>query len=397
MATAVVMPKLGLLMTAGTVVRWLVADGQPVEPGRPIANIMTKKITYQVVAPVGGVLHHQAKTDEPVQIGEPIAVITAPGEAPPPARLSSPGAGAAPEGRAALPASAAAPSAATAFILASPWARHLAHELGLDLSQMTGTGPGGCVIGRDVLRFSEAHRPAVDLRRPAVAPADFQPGRVIPFSGMRRVIAQRMTESLRTTAQATLNAEADITDLLRRRRQAGLRPNPTHADLVIRAAALALKSHPRLNAILLGDEIELLEDIHIGFSVPLPDGLLVPVIRNADHRPASAIAQESRRLARAARAGRLTVDDVTGGTFTVTDLGVYGVDFFVPIINPPEVAILGLGRVANKLALHQGRRVVRARLMLCLAFDHRVVDGAPAAAFLRTLTRLLARPDELLT
>jgi pyruvate dehydrogenase E2 component (dihydrolipoamide acetyltransferase) len=268
----------------------------------------------------------------------------------------------------------------------------------LDLAQVPGTGPEGCILGRDVLRFNEEQNQAlVQPQRPTPAPAieTFLPGRVVPFTGMRRVIAQRMTESLRTTAQATLNAEADVTDLLRLRQQVRTRPAPTHTDLVIKAAALALKEHPRLNAILLGDEIELLEDIHIGFSVPLPDGLLVPVIRNADRRLAGEIAQEGRRLARAARAGRLTVDDVTGSTFTVTDLGIYGVDFFVPIINPPEVAILGIGRLAKKLVLHQGRRLSRARLMLCLAFDHRVVDGAPAAAFLRTLIRLLARPQAL--
>jgi pyruvate dehydrogenase E2 component (dihydrolipoamide acetyltransferase) len=350
-------------------------------------NIMTKKITYQVVAPTGGILHHAAQVNEIVMIGEPLAFITAPGELVPATYRRVP---AAPGSTApvVLPIVKAAPDR---FVLASPWARHLAQELGVELAALKSTGPEGCVVGRDVLRFNEQRNKvsAKEQSQPSVG------GRSVPFTGMRRVIAQRMAESLHTMAQATLNAEVDVTELLTLRRRAFPQSPPTHSDLVIKAVATALKTHPQLNAILLGDEIELLEDIHIGIAVPLKDGLLVPVVRNADQRTVVEIAQETRRLSRAARAGTLTVDDATGSTFTVTDLGVYGVDFFVPIINPPEAAILGIGRIVKRLVIFQGQPAQRLMMTLCLAFDHRVVDGAPAAAFLRTVSKLLVKPQRL--
>jgi pyruvate dehydrogenase E2 component (dihydrolipoamide acetyltransferase) len=183
--------------------------------------------------------------------------------------------------------------------------------------------------------------------------------------------------------------------MLRLRKQAFPRSAPTPADVVIKAVALALKTHPQLNAILLGDEIEWIQDIHIGIAVQLEAGLLVPVIRNADQRTVAEIAQETRRLTHAARTGTLTVDDATGSTFTVTDLGVHGIDFFVPIINPPEAAILGIGRIIKKPVVARNELATRSMLILCLTFDHRVVDGAPAAAFLRTVSRLLTKPHKL--
>jgi len=209
------------------------------------------------------------------------------------------------------------------------------------------------------------------------------------------MIAERMAESLHTMAQATLNADVDVTELLRQRRKLDSRPTPTPTDIVIKAVTLALQTHPPLNAILMGDKIELLEDIHIGLAVPLQDGLLVPVVRHTDRHPVTEIARETRRLTRAARNGRLTVDEVSGSTFTVTNLGVYGVDFFVPIINPPEAAILGIGRIVKKPVIKRGQLAHRQMMTLCLSFDHRVVDGPQAAAFLRTVSRLLSRPKKL--
>jgi pyruvate dehydrogenase E2 component (dihydrolipoamide acetyltransferase) len=397
MATEVAMPKLGLLMTEGVVVKWLIADGQPVEQGQPIVHIMTKKITYQVVAPAGGILHHVAQIDERVLIGAPLAVIVAPGEqapAPPHGAAQTPTAGTA------SPALPAGDAAHDGFVPASPWARHLAHQLSVELAYVHGTGPDGCIIGRDVLRFSEQRRQTPGGKRTARPAPLIQPSarvRTIPFAGMRKMIAQRMTESLHTMAPATLTAEVDVTALLKLRKQTSARPHPTHTDLVIKAVAIALKAHPQLNAVLLGDEIELLEEIHVGIAVPLEDGLLVPVVRHADRLTVGAIAQETRRLARSARSDKLTVDDVAGSTFTVTDLGVYGVDFFVPIINPPEAAILGIGRIIERPVILRGEVVARSMMMLCLTFDHRVVDGVPAAAFLHAVSGLLAKPRRLFT
>ena len=400
MATEVIMPKLGLLMTEGVVVKWLVADDQPVERGKPIVNIMTKKITYQVVAPTDGILRHAAQVNEKVMIGEPLAFITAPGEPVPATRrrtlAAAQSATLSSTARVALPLVKAAPDR---FVLASPWARYLARELGVGLADLEGTGPDGSVVGRDVLHFSEQRHKAIAKEQwkfPTPTEASM-PARIVPFTGMRRMIAERMTESLHTMAQATLNAEVDVTEMLRVRKQAFPQSAPTHADVIIKAVAMALKTHPQLNAILLGDEIELIQDIHIGIAVQLEDGLLVPVIRNADRRTVAEIAQETRRLIQAARTSTLTVDDATGSTFTVTDLGVHGIDSFVPIINPPEAAILGIGRIVKKPVVFKGKIVSRFMMMLCLAFDHRVVDGTPAAAFLRTVSRLLIKPQGLFT
>ncbi len=389
MAIQVSMPKLGLLMNEGTIVEWLVEDGQLVEQDQPLVNIITKKINYEVVAPTRGMLYHAAQVNDKVLIGDPLAFITAPDEPPPTihrqATPTAPGQ--------MLGLSPVARTGSGKFILASPWARLLAHENRVNLEQVTGTGPNDCVVGRDVLRFNKERQRAEAQQAQRVSTA--APEHVIPLTGIRRIIAERMAESLHTMAQATLNAEVDVTRLLRLRKQAQLQPAPTPTDIVIKAVAMALKRHPQINAILLGDEIELLEDIHIGLAVPLQDGLLVPVVRHADRRTVADITQETRHLISAARAGALTVDEVSGSTFTVTNLGAYGVDFFVPIINPPETAILGIGRIVRKPIVFQGQVVGRPMMVLCLSFDHRVVDGPQAAAFLRTVSRLLARPQRL--
>jgi pyruvate dehydrogenase E2 component (dihydrolipoamide acetyltransferase) len=213
---------------------------------------------------------------------------------------------------------------------------------------------------------------------------------------MRQTIAERMTQSLHTMAQLTIHTEVDATDLVRLREQLKEEFDLTYTDLLIKAVAKALKAHPILNAALVGDEIHLLQEIHIGMAVALEDGLLVPVVRDADKKTLQEIAQETRRLAQGAREGTLTVDEVTGSTFTVTNLGAYGVDGFTPIINPPEVAILGVGRIVDKPAIHDGQIVRRSIMMLSLTIDHRIVDGAPGAQFLRTVKQLLESPYRLL-
>ena len=388
MAIQVSMPKLGLLMSEGTIVAWLVENGQVVKPDQPIVHIITNKINYEVTAPAGGVLYHAVDINGKVQIGDPIAFITAPNETPPPIKRKLP-----PLVKRPGPAATAEHRAGPAkFVRASPWARLLAREHNINLGDVSPTGPSGYVVGADVLRFNRQRRQAKQAAPPpASEPADH----VIPLTGMRRMIAERMAESLHTMAQATLNADVDVTELLRQRRKLDSRPTPTPTDIVIKAVTLALQTHPPLNAILMGDKIELLEDIHIGLAVPLQDGLLVPVVRHTDRHPVTEIARETRRLTRAARNGRLTVDEVSGSTFTVTNLGVYGVDFFVPIINPPEAAILGIGRIVKKPVIKRGQLAHRQMMTLCLSFDHRVVDGPQAAAFLRTVSRLLSRPKKL--
>ena len=394
MTTVVAMPKLGLLMTEGEVVKWLVGDGQPAEQGKPIVNIMTKKINYQVVAPISGILYHAARVSDKVLIGKPLAFIAGPGEPAPliPAPQAPP-TPVLPSGLAAATGTADVKPASSWFVLASPAARRLAQQLGVELPKLHGTGPEGSIVERDVLRFDEQRKSSPTTTRAPIV--NSSQARIIPFIGQRREIAERLMDSVHTMAQVTLNVEADVTRLIRLRKRASPELGLTDLDVVIKAVAVALRAHPRLNAVLLGDEIELLDDIHIGFAVQVDEGLLVPVIRDADRRTLTEIAGEKRRLLDAARNGSLTVDGVTGSTFTITDLGSYGIDSFAPIINPPEVAILGLGRVGARPAVSRGKLANRATMMLCLSFDHRVLDGAPAAAFLQTVTALLAKPDSL--
>lgn len=431
MATEVIMPKLGKAMDEGAVVKWIKPDGQRVEKGERIVVVMSKKITYEIEAPASGILRHAAAVKEVKAVGEVIAYIAEPGEvipklelvspAPPPEVVAPPP----PEEKPFVLASPAARRLAKEqgvdltqvkgtglegraieadvlrfveerekappppMILASPMAKRLAREHGIDLAEVTGTGPGGRITEKDLLAFTEARE---KVPPPTAAP----PTRVISFIGMRQTIAERMTQSLQTMAQLTIHTEVDATDLVRLREQLKEEFDLTYTDLLIKAVAEALKAHPILNAALVGDEIHLLGEIHIGMAVALEDGLLVPVVRDADKRSLQEIAQETRRLAQGAREGTLTVDEVTGGTFTVTNLGAYGVDGFTPIINPPEVAILGVGRIVDKPAIHDGQIVRRSIMTLSLTIDHRIVDGAPGAEFLRTVKQLLESPYRLL-
>jgi pyruvate dehydrogenase E2 component (dihydrolipoamide acetyltransferase) len=217
--------------------------------------------------------------------------------------------------------------------------------------------------------------------------------RIIPLTGMRGAIARRMLQSLQSSAQLTLVSEADVTALVKRRESFTQQFDVTYNDLLIKAAALALRKHPRLNAAVVAEEVHLLPDINIGVAIALDDGLVVPVVRNAESKPLSAIVAEVAQFVQRARSGKLAMAEITGGTFTVTNLGGFGIDAFTPILNPPEAAILGAGRIVERLTRRNSDLVWRQMMVLSLTVDHRVVDGAPAAAFLQTLRELLGQPD----
>lgn len=280
-----------------------------------------------------------------------------------------------------------------AEVRASPVARRLAAAHGLDLSHIQGTGPGGRIVEADVERALAARQHA---------PAEAAPtGQTVPFRGIRRTIAERMHQSLQSAAHVTLTMDVDMTEAVQmvgqireERRRQGL--HLTYTDLVVKAVAVALTEHPRLNAVLEGEVIRLLPETHIGVAVALEEGIMVPVVRHADKKSLLEIGSEVQELAAKARAGRLSVDEVMGGTFTVTSLSMYDVDVFTPIINPPQAAVLGVGRI-REVPAFEGERVVRKSMMyLSLSFDHRLVDGAPAAQFLRRVRHLLERPALLL-
>jgi pyruvate dehydrogenase E2 component (dihydrolipoamide acetyltransferase) len=380
MTIEVRLPQWGMGMQEGTVVRWLKREGDPVQADEDLVEIEAAKTTQAVTAPGAGVLLRVLVPEgETVPVRTTLAVLGAPPEA----VRDQPAAGPA----AAPPASEAprpvAPAAEARRVQVTPVARKLARDLGVDLALVAGSGPGGRIDEADVRAHAERQASSEPL-----ADAD----QVLPMHGMRRAIADNMLASLRGMAQLTLFTELDATELVRSRERLQREFALTYTDLIVHAVARALKRHPRLNASVEGDRVRLHAGIHIGLAVALDDGLIVPVIRDADRKALPDVAAEAHDLTERARLGRLTPEQVTGGTFTITTLGRFGIDAFTPIINPPEAAILGVGRIIEKPAAYQGAIALRHRLTLSLTHDHRLVDGAPAAAFLQTLVEMLEAP-----
>ena len=279
-------------------------------------------------------------------------------------------------------------------IKASPVARRTAQQLGIGLSDVIGTGPGGRIVKEDVEQAS---------RRTATSATETGPqaGETLRLSGMRKTIARNMHESLQSTAQLTMDMEVAMDDAVKLRKQLGVEwqsegVKPSYTDLVVKAAAKALALHPRMNSTMDETSITLLEEIHVGIAVALEEGLVVPVIRDALTRDVKSIAHDASRLAGAARDGKLGMDDMHGGTFTVTTLGMFGVDSFTPILNAGQTGILGVNRIADGVRWEGDRPIKCQTMRLSLTWDHRVLDGEPAARFLGTVRDLLEAPYRLL-
>ena len=391
------MPKLGMAMKKGTLKRWLVTEGGTIEQGKPLLEIMTEKINAVVESPGSGVLGRVlAPPGTELPVGALLAVIGGPGDTFPPAeelnatRASAPPAAASHAVGAAASASGAASSASAAAseVLASPAARRLARDLGVEIALVPPSAPGKRITTDDVEAFAAA--------REAAPPAPSAAGRSIPFAGIRKVVAERLHESLQSMAQVTISREADVTGLLALRERLG--PgfeaasgiHLTYTDLLVEIVARLLTEHPQLNATLEGEQIVLSEEVHMGVAVALEDGLIVPVIRMAHSRPLREIAHDRAELATKAQNGTLSLDEVEGGTFTISNLGAFGADSFTPIVNPPQCAILGVGRIVDKPIVVDGEVRVRPTMWLSITFDHRLVDGAPAARFLQALADRLA-------
>ncbi len=377
------MPKFGLTMHEGTVQRFFKAVGEPVRAGQALYEVETEKVLYEVEAPASGTLALRLCEDgETLACGRLVAVIAEPGEdigaiAARYRAAGSPAPGPAPPlppADASWPAAAGAAGAERRPV--SPVARKLAAELGVKLDAVTGTGPGGRVTREDVERAAAAHTGT------AHAPAKLAPaGAAIALRGMRKTIAERMYQSLQHSAQLTIVRETDVTEAVEFRARHRGESDFTYTDLIIHAVARALTQHPRMNARMAESEIRLSERVNVGMAVALDEGLIVPVIFGADRKSLLEIAAETKALGEKARAGTLRLEDVTGGTFTVTNLGLWGVDAFTPILNPGETGILGVGRIVEKPAIHRGEIVRRSMMALSLTFDHRAIDGAPGGAF----------------
>jgi pyruvate dehydrogenase E2 component (dihydrolipoamide acetyltransferase) len=374
MPVEVVMPKFGLTMQEGTIQQWFKTEGEPIAAGQPLFEVETEKVLYEVEAPVNGIIARILyPVEATVACAHVVAVIAVDGEDPAAvaARYVAPPTASAPGPR--MEADATPSATRTGSVAATPAARKLAKEHAIDLATVRGTGPGGRITREDI----EAAMAAPKGER---------------LHGMRKTIAERMVKSLRESAQLTLVTEVDAMALVERRRRLAAEFAVTYTDLLIEAVARALRAHPRLRVLVDGDLVQPCDDIHIGIAVALEEGLIVPVIRHADRLALAEIAKTARALTEKARAGALSVDEVNGGTFTITNLGMYGIDAFTPIIHPPQIAILGVGRIVEKPAVHEDRIAIRSLMTLSLTFDHRIVDGAPAAAFMRDVAALLARP-----
>ena len=401
MITEVILPVLGETMNEGTIVEWLKKEGDPVERGEVLFMVETDKATLEMEAPAQGFLRQiMVPTGQTVPVLTVVGLITS--------TMDEPLEGAEEQGgRGAGESTSAPPLPRTpARIFASPRARRLAREKGVDLTMVAGSGPDGRIVERDVVAYLETLVLAPPLApTPPAPPALAEAVEAIaevPLTGVRAVIARRMGESHRTTAPVTLTTEADASAFveLRERLKAGLAAelgfDIGYNDLLIRLVAHALRQFPYMNARLDGETIRHLREIHIALAVDTDRGLLAPVIRNADRKGVAEIAREVRGLAERARAGKALPDEVSGSTFTITNLGMHEIDAFTPIINLPEAAILGVGCIKARPAVVEGELCVRQTMWLSLTFDHRLVDGAPAARFLQRIKQLIENPYLLL-
>jgi pyruvate dehydrogenase E2 component (dihydrolipoamide acetyltransferase) len=363
MATTVVMPRLSLTMKEGTVGKWYKKEGEAVEKGEPIAEIVSEKATYDLEASSSGVIRKilvEEGVDAPVNavlavIGtcdETIADIGAETKAP-----QTP-----------------AETEGEKRVVASPAAKRLAREHEIDLSNVHGSGPEGRIVEDDVTRLIES--------KGAVQPRVRE---VVLLSGFRKTTAERLSMSFRTAPHSAVVMEADAS----KAKALHEKLQVSYTSLIIKAVATALTEMPIVNSSLEGDRIKIFADVNVGVAIATANGLVVPVIRNADQKTLKDIDAAVLELTEKAQLAKLSTEEVTGGTFTVTNLGMCGVDFFIPIINPPEAAILAVGRIAEKPASVNGKIEVKPIMMLSLSYDHRVIDGAPAAEFLRKIKHRL--------
>jgi pyruvate dehydrogenase E2 component (dihydrolipoamide acetyltransferase) len=438
------MPKMGQTMEEGTILEWYRAEGESVAKGEPLFQVESDKAVFDIESPASGTVR---RLWFPEGMTTPVltclALIGGPqedlsGYEPPAGAAVAPEAVPPPVPKSELP-PAVARLGRRDRVFASPRARRLAAERRVDLERLSGTGSHGSIVERDVVAYLAAQPRATPLARRVAARAGVElatltgtgpAGRVsradveaalaaqapavdvasgaevVPLTGVRKLIAQRMAESAHTTAGLTLTTEADATelvDIVSRFRELLSAQDviPGYNDLLLKAVGRALQDHPYLNARWIEEEgdpvaIQLKTDINIGVAIDTERGLVVPVIGNVPSMGLEAIARERRALTERALSGKLLPDDLLGGTFTLTNLGMFDIDAFTPLINLPECAILGVGRIRTMPAVHDGEICVRQMMALSLTFDHRIVDGAPAARFLRQVKQLVEQPSLLL-
>ena len=416
MATNVVMPQMGYDMREGTVVRWYKQEGETVDRGEVIADIETDKATVEFEAYTGGVLGRiVAQEGIAVPVGNLIAIITDPGEAVPDVEAVAPAPAAAPPAAPTAPAPAAAPSAPPAVpappsadgqVRASPIARRLARERGIDIALVTGTGPNGRITERDIESFqpaapepapaaapSQAPAPAA---QPVAAPADSR----IELSRMRQTIARVTSDSKSTAPHFYVTAEIDMGKAMALRRDVNDESDPDNRvsvnDLMVKACALALAKHPKFNSFYRGDHLEVHGAMNIGIAIALESGLILPGVSNCESKSLVQIAAATKDLISRANSGTLRNEEYSSTTFSISNMGMFDVESFTAIIYPPHAAILAVGSVKQVPVVREGELTVGTMMKATLSTDHRVADGAEAAQFLMEIKRVLENPVSLL-
>lgn len=408
-------PDIGEGLTEGEIVRWLVKEGDEIKEGQPLVEVETDKALAEIPSPrTGVILKLLAKEKEIVKVGQVIVIFGEKGEslaAPPPKPKSVGVVGELEEAPAEAPAAPirpepVRPALVSPHAMAAPAVRALAKELGVDIDKVKGTGPQGRVLEKDVRQAAEAkEKPVEELKKPAKVRKYDLYGYVdrIPLRGVRRSIAKAMVKSKYTAPHVTTMDEADVTELWKIREkekkvaeQKGIKL--TILPFIIKAVIAGLVEHPYLNATLddENEEIILKKYYNIGMATDTPEGLMVPVVKNAKDKSILQLAEELTQLAEKARNRTIDLADLKGGTFTITNYGALGGIYGTPIINHPEVAILGTGKIRDMAVVRDGKTEIRKILFLALSFDHRVVDGAEAARFLNTVIARLEDPDLIL-
>jgi pyruvate dehydrogenase E2 component (dihydrolipoamide acetyltransferase) len=412
MATEVIMPKVDMVMETGTFVEWLTKEGGQVNKGDPLFVITTDKAAIEVEAPADGILvGATAKADDVIPVTEVIAYILAPGEALPTKAALQPVAVAAAlaldKVETVEPAKAVARASEPGKVRATPVARRMAETQGIDLSKVAGRGPQGRIHKADILVFQESRTSVEPPGVPAAAPAgsstpiplpDARQKQVIPLSGPRKIISERMAYSAFTAPHINLSLRVDMTEVIRLRErvlepiQAQTGQRVSYTAILARAVATVLPRHPYLNASLSAGNIILWEDIHLGIATSVDENLIVPVIREAQSRSLGQLVTTLADLTERARNRRLKPTEMSGGTFTISNLGMFGIESFNAIINPPEAAILAVGKMVDTPVVHDGQIVLRPLMEVTACADHRIADGASVARFLADLKTTLENP-----
>lgn len=413
MATEIVMPKLGLTMTEGRVSRWLKNEGEVIKKGEPVVEVTTEKATTEVESPGEGILGKiLVEEGTEVEVGTVIGVIVKQGEEIPtefqsvdaPAEVvSQPSTSAESSGEPDQlddgerdPRKEQAPPINLGQkVRATPKAKKMAKNHGLDLTGITGSGPQGRIVSRDVEKYLEQadKKQLVEIDRAEQAPEGEE------LKGLRKVIADRMSSSAREKPHVTLNMEADPGKLLalhgRIKKEHSEEIKISFNDLLVKAVGISLRNFPELNGYIIDSRVVKRDQVNMGIAVAAQEGLVVPVIKDVNSKSLKEVSSESRELIERARNNSLKPEDVEDGTFTVTNLGMFNVLNFTPIINPPEIAILGIGKIKETPVVKNGRVVPGKVMHLSLSFDHRAVDGAEAAQFLNILTEIIQEPEKI--